>query len=415
MSKITYDEGFTPAKKVVSASVAPIALGLLIALLTLAVLQAPSRPAYAQTDRLPDLRMDYPKSLQIENTSDGRKLLRFSSIVVNVGAGPFELHGQRAADASTMTTSQRIFDDAGGFRDVPTSALIFWGGDGHNHWHVQDLLDFELQRYKNGGVTGEVSTFAKQGFCFFDNYNYGSPEPAFYTPRTGACGGGLSATQTRMGLSVGWGDRYGRLLPGQYIDITGLTPGRYRLTGTADAQHWFQECDNTNNLTWVNINLRTDGTVRIFEYGPSATPSSTPSPSCQTTPMPQVSIADASVNEGNSSISEATFTVTLSEASTTPVTVDYATEDGTATQPDDYQQTGDTLTFGANETTKTVTVPVSGDTADEPDESFKVLLSNPQNAELGDGEASGTIVDDDEATPTDTTAPSVESIVPTAQ
>src|SRR5215210_8129650 len=86
MSKITYDEGLTPAKKVVLASVAPIALALLIALLTLVVLQAPSRPAYAATDSLPDLGMAHPTGLQIQNTS-GRKLLRFDSIVVNVGAG----------------------------------------------------------------------------------------------------------------------------------------------------------------------------------------------------------------------------------------------------------------------------------------------------------------------------------------
>jgi Tol biopolymer transport system component len=118
-------------------------------------------------------------------------------------------------------------------------------------------------------------------------------------------------------------------------------------------------------------------------------------------PNPQIAIADASVTEGDSGTSEATFTVTLSGASTTAVAVDYATADGTATQPEDYQQTGDTLTFAANETTATVTVPVSGDTIDEPDESFSVLLSNPQNAEIADGEASGTIVDDDEAAPTD--------------
>src|SRR5215211_9455957 len=97
MSKITYDEGLTPAKKVVLASVAPIALALLIALLTLVVLQAPSRPAYAQIDRLPDLGMLHPKNLTIQNTSDGRKLLRFDSVIVNVGAGPFEVHGVRAA------------------------------------------------------------------------------------------------------------------------------------------------------------------------------------------------------------------------------------------------------------------------------------------------------------------------------
>jgi len=269
MSKITYDEGLTPAKKVVLASVAPIALALLIALLTLVVLYAPSRPAYAQTDRLPDLGMAYPKGFLIENTSDGRKLLRFASTVVNVGAGPLELHGQRPdSGAPEMTVTQRIFDDAGGYRDVPTTAIIFWGGDGHNHWHVKDLEDFQLERLDNGV---KVGTYAKHGFCFFDNSNYGSPDPAFYTPRqTQSCGGGLSATQTMMGLSPGWGDKYGRALVGQYIDITGLTPGQYRLIGTADASDWFLESDNANNVTWVDIRLTATDKVRILARGPSA-------------------------------------------------------------------------------------------------------------------------------------------------
>jgi hypothetical protein len=117
-------------------------------------------------------------------------------------------------------------------------------------------------------------------------------------------------------------------------------------------------------------------------------------------PRPQISIANATVNEGDTGISEATFNVTLSKASTNAVTVDYTTADGTATQPEDYQQAQGTLTFEANQTTATVTVPVSGDTVDEPDESFSVLLSNPQNTEIADGEGSATIVDDDEAAPT---------------
>jgi hypothetical protein len=266
MSKTTHNGVISPAKKVVLASVAPIALALLIALLSLMVLQVPSRPADAQTETLPDLGMLHPRYPQIEKTSDGRTLLRFTSIVVNVGAGPFEVHGQRPTGASTMTTTQRIFDDAGGYRDVPTDAVIFWGGDGHNHWHVKDLLDFELERLDNGT---KVGNFAKQGFCFYDNYLYGSSNPAYYTPSTGACEGGSSATQTVMGLSVGWGDRYGRNLPDQYIDITGLTSGRYRLTATADASNWFLESNNANNFSWIDIQLKSNK-VSIVAYGPSA-------------------------------------------------------------------------------------------------------------------------------------------------
>jgi hypothetical protein len=209
--------------------------------------------------------MAHPRGLQIQNTSD-RKLLRFDSIVVNVGAGPFELRGQRATNASTMTTTQRIFDDAGSYRDVPTAAIMYFGGDGHNHWHVQDLEEFELTRLDNGRLVGMG---AKHGFCFYDNYLYGSRNPAYYTASTGACGGGVSATQTIMGLSVGWGDIYAQDLPDQYIDITGLTSGRYRLMGTADASNWFKETNEANNFSWIDIQLKSNK-VSIVAYGPRA-------------------------------------------------------------------------------------------------------------------------------------------------
>jgi hypothetical protein len=236
---------------------------MVVAVVSLLVVYAP--PAGAANDRLPDLGMAHPRNLQIENTS-GRTLLRFDSIVVNVGAGPLELYGQRAAGASTMSTTQRIFDDAGTYRDVPTSAIMYFGGDGHNHWHVQNLEDFALVRLDNGA---KVGTGAKHGFCFFDNFIYGSTQPAYYTTSSGACGGGTSATQTMMGLSPGWGDIYRRSLPDQYIDITGLTSGRYRLIGTADPSDWFLESNNANNVSWIDIQLKSN-TVSIVARGPSA-------------------------------------------------------------------------------------------------------------------------------------------------
>ena len=250
-------------KRAVVLLLAAATAALVVALAGLA-----SEPARAASDVLPDLGMAHPKGLQIEKTSDGRKLLRFSSIVVNVGAGPFEVHGERAAGASTMTTQQRVFDSAGGHRDVPTKAVMYYSGDGHNHWHVRDLEDFKLTRLDNGNLVG---TGAKHGFCFFDNYLYGSSDPAFYQQSTGSCGGGTSATQTMMGLSVGWGDFYGKRLPDQYIDVTGLTSGRYRMTVTADADGWFLESDNSNNIAWVNIKISGDS-VSVVRYGPAARP-----------------------------------------------------------------------------------------------------------------------------------------------
>ncbi len=113
-------------------------------------------------------------------------------------------------------------------------------------------------------------------------------------------------------------------------------------------------------------------------------------------PTPSISINDVTVTEGDSGTTDATFTVSLSEAIGRQVTVDYATAaDGTATAGEDYRATSGTLTFNAGETSKTITVPVYGDTADESDETFYVDLSNPTNATIADGRGTGTIQDDD--------------------
>lgn len=106
---------------------------------------------------------------------------------------------------------------------------------------------------------------------------------------------------------------------------------------------------------------------------------------------PSLSIASSSVAEGTSGTTPMTFQVTLSRASGKPVSVGYATSDGTATAPVDYVATSGTLTFNPGETSKTIAVAVVGDQTIEPDEQFTVSLSNPVNATVLAGTASGTI------------------------
>ena len=99
------------------------------------------------------------------------------------------------------------------------------------------------------------------------------------------------------------------------------------------------------------------------------------------TPLP-VTISDAHVVEGQSGTTDAVLTVTLAPARSSPVTLDYQTGGGTASQPQDYVRTSGTLTFEAGETTKTITVPVVGDTVPERDEYFQVVLSAPDRRPL---------------------------------
>ena len=114
--------------------------------------------------------------------------------------------------------------------------------------------------------------------------------------------------------------------------------------------------------------------------------------------LPNVSIGNASKAEGNSGTSNMTFTVTLSKAATGAVTVNYATSNGTATAGQDYTAATGTVTFAAGETSKTITVAVTGDATVEPTETFTVTLSNPTGATIATASATGTITNDDTAT-----------------
>ncbi|WP_420636883.1 Calx-beta domain-containing protein [Candidatus Palauibacter sp.] len=110
---------------------------------------------------------------------------------------------------------------------------------------------------------------------------------------------------------------------------------------------------------------------------------------------PAVSVSDASAAEGDA----VAFTVSLSAASSQQVTVEYAMSDGTAAAGEDYTAQSGTLTFAANETTKTVSVATTDDSADEENETFTLTLSSPANATLGDATATGTINDNDDSQP----------------
>ena len=110
---------------------------------------------------------------------------------------------------------------------------------------------------------------------------------------------------------------------------------------------------------------------------------------------PALSIGNVSITEGNSGSTNAMFTVTLTPVSGQPVTVSYATANGTATAGSDYTAVSGTLTFAAGVTTQTISVPVSGDTLPEANETFTVTLSTPVNATIQVAQAIGTILDDD--------------------
>lgn len=114
------------------------------------------------------------------------------------------------------------------------------------------------------------------------------------------------------------------------------------------------------------------------------------------TPPPTLSVSDVTMTEGNQGLTAFVFTVRASYPFGSPISVNYATANGTATTADqDFAATSGTLTIDPGSTTGTIRVEVRGDAKFEPDEAFTVVLSSPVNATLDKATGVGTITNDD--------------------
>lgn len=109
--------------------------------------------------------------------------------------------------------------------------------------------------------------------------------------------------------------------------------------------------------------------------------------------VPSVSVADVSVGEGTGGTTIAVFTLTQNKKGKS--TINYSTAPGTATASADYIPRSGKIRFAGHKLTKTVSVTIVGDALDEVDETFFLKLSGPKGATIADGEATGTILDND--------------------
>ncbi|SMC10101.1 Calx-beta domain-containing protein [Nitratiruptor tergarcus] len=111
----------------------------------------------------------------------------------------------------------------------------------------------------------------------------------------------------------------------------------------------------------------------------------------------QITILDASIREGNNGIRNLYFTITANPAPSKELSLSYHTEDGTAILDEDYQKRSGTIKFSRGETSKTISIPIIGDTKYENNEEFYVQLSNiSDNGTFAKSRAKGTIINDDQ-------------------
>jgi len=221
------------------------------------------------------------------------------------------------------------------------------------------------------------------------------------------------ATVAISGSSAGSGDNLTAIggqtsgvIAGTNITVTRTTDGSGNQTLT------FTGYDTLANYQTVLGDVRFDstnggGTTRTITWqvndGAAGNPSGTVNgtdTNVRTTsitidPPTSISVNDVTLAEGNAGTTSFTFTVGLSAASASTVTVDYATANNTAVAGSDYATLSGPLTFLPGELTKTVTVLVNGDTLNEANETFFLNLSNASNATILDSQGVGTITNDD--------------------
>ncbi len=171
------------------------------------------------------------------------------------------------------------------------------------------------------------------------------------------------------------------------------------------------ESDETFSFTLSNLS----GTATFSGGNPTLAATGTILNDDGVVTLPTISITSPSITEGNSSTKNLDFTVTLSSAATTPVTLNYATQDGTATLANnDYTSTTGSLSFAVGDLSKTISVPIVGDTTVESNETFNMVLSSLTGSAAFSGggntlAGTGTITNDDVASTTTVSIANVQT------
>lgn len=206
---------------------------------------------------LPNLVMLPAEELGI-TARDGRRVLRFASVLANEGSGPLQVSPvpDEACPSSERYVEQRVFrdaDDDGAFdrrRDrgtvaLPGGCMVFHPR--HEHWHFDASAGYALTT-----VTDEEPIVAqdKVSFCLRDSEPL--EEATVRHRRTYPdC-----ARDRRQGITVGWADRYDAETPGQRLVLPpGLGNGVFCLRLEVDPFDLLQEADEDDNTSAVVVRI----------------------------------------------------------------------------------------------------------------------------------------------------------------
>jgi hypothetical protein len=239
-----------------------LVLGILVAL----ALQWPATATPVIGDPFyPDLITRPPSALHLQTGKGaaGRRLF-FSNTIGNIGDGPLELRAVNNATTGTTDAYQEVYTPNGppSHKHSTSMTLVSTNYAGtfvfhpaHNHWHFEDFARYQLRSINPDGSTGPViATTEKVSFCMIDTTTIDSTLPYFGMGLSHSCG-----QTARQGVKVGMGDTYSASLPDQYIDITSIPDGTYRLLTIADPNTLARpggrliELNDHNNAASVDI------------------------------------------------------------------------------------------------------------------------------------------------------------------
>ncbi|MDX2118612.1 MAG: lysyl oxidase family protein [Planctomycetota bacterium] len=185
-------------------------------------------------------------------------LLRVSNSGANIGDGVMQVEGILPANPDgSEDVLQRIYRSDGS--NYTRFAGRFTYHPGHKHFHLDNWAMFRICAIAaDGGVGPTLRSGRKASYCLLDSAAYD-----LSIPGASAAARYLTCNTLLQGISVGWMDTYGKNLPGQDIDITGLPDGDYWLETEIDPDNVLLEKDETNNAARVRITINNANGTRL--------------------------------------------------------------------------------------------------------------------------------------------------------
>lgn len=192
-------------------------------------------------------------------TGRNRRVLRFATILANVGAGPLQVNprNELLCPRGQRYVEQRVHVDRDGdgeyARDrdrrrmgLPGACMLFHSG--HDHWHFDSTAAYVLTRV---GDEAPIVSRDKVSFCLRDSEPFADAEIR-HRRTYGEC-----ARDRRQGLTVGWADRYDSELDGQRLVLpAGLGNGRFCLRLEVDPFGLLTETREDDNTSATMIRIR---------------------------------------------------------------------------------------------------------------------------------------------------------------